>query len=178
MQRETIERLAMDQTLGELSEDAAILFEAYLSEHPEVQPWARQMSETCELARVSIGQKTRALRTARPAGRIRSSRPASVNWAALGRWAAVVAIALSVGSALGRWSKPTVVVSGSVVASAEPPAAQEGWPRVVGQSQEGFWQAKAVAMLDTKSYPVGHTQSSAGGLWDRYRRFTKERRYE
>ena len=38
MERETIERLAMDRTLGELDTDTTALFDAYLAEHPEVQP--------------------------------------------------------------------------------------------------------------------------------------------
>ena len=71
MQREIIERLAMDRTLGELTEDAAALFETYLGEHPEIQEWAGQMAQTCELTRETINKKTQVLKTGYTATAVR-----------------------------------------------------------------------------------------------------------
>ena len=69
MERETIERLAMDLALGELNEDATTLFEAYLAEHTEAKRWAEPMTQTCIRTREAIMQKTQA------AARLAASEP-------------------------------------------------------------------------------------------------------
>ena len=43
MEREAIERLAMDSAAGELNQDAEALLRTYLAEHPQANEWAEDM---------------------------------------------------------------------------------------------------------------------------------------
>ncbi|MHC4744736.1 MAG: hypothetical protein ACYS8Z_22710, partial [Planctomycetota bacterium] len=102
MNRETIERLAMDAAAGELSEDVEVLFGAYLAEHPEANEWAAGMTSIYEMTEAAIDAKTKG--AAPPMVEKKSSVP--INWFAAGRWAAVIAIAMFAGFSAGRWSQP------------------------------------------------------------------------
>jgi hypothetical protein len=175
MERDSIERLAMDVALGELSEDATALFEAYLATHPQAEQWARQMQQTCATAQTAIAAKTRVLygenlAAGRPFRRIRQ-----ISGPALGRWAAVVVLALLVGAVAGRWSgrrglQPGASVRTAVV-RAEPTAG--GWRQLVSEPGPGFWQAKALALLESApSVPSG--PRSGESLWERHRHYRKE----
>lgn len=177
MEREIIERLAIDCALGELNEDTATLFDAYCAEHPEAQRWAEQTSQTCTRTRKAIDKKTR-----RAAGEGHSHKPrrhwlVQVNWAVLARWAAVIVISLGIGAGLTRWSGPRVSKSNDIVVQAGPVAAQKGWERVLGEPGQGFWQAKAVALLRPRPYVALGVNKADVRLWDGYRHYTKKERY-
>ncbi len=177
MKRETIERLAMDLALGELNEDAATLFEAYLAEHAEARQWAEPMTQTCIRTRQAIAQKTQA------AARLTPSEPVRLfpaDWSALARWAAVIAVAALLGVAIGRRSapSPTPEPETVIVRTAPRQAGAEGWRRVLGDSEQGFWQTKAVAMLRSQPREIQHSPDPGPSLWDRYRQFRKERSHE
>ncbi len=177
MKREMIERLAMDLALGELHEDAATLFETYLAEHTEARQWAEPMTQTCTRTREALSRKTQ------PSAQFAQPEPARlfrVDWSALARWAAVVAVAAVLGVAIGRRSVPlpTQRPETVVVRTAPREAGPEGWRRVLSDSEQGFWQTKAVAMLQSQPREVPRSTESGPSLWDRYRQFRKERSRE
>jgi hypothetical protein len=177
MERETIERLAIDCALGELNEDAATLFEAYLAEHAEAKQWADPMMQTCIRTREAITQKMRAADTVVQPEPVRLS---WVNWGALGRWAAVIAISALLGVSVGRWSTPSQTQKPDtvVVRTASPDPGPEGWRRVLSESGQGFWQTKAVAMLQSQPREIPGSTESQPSLLGRYRQFRKERSRE
>jgi hypothetical protein len=99
-------------------------------------------------------------------------------WRTWGRWAAVVLTCLGLGIVAGRWSRPQVATSRTVVVEAEPAPTQNGWRQVLSRPNQGFWETKAVAMLQMKSEEVPRTHTAQRNLWDRYRQPKKEWRYE
>lgn len=178
MERETIERLAMDRTLDELDADTTALFDAYLAEHPEVQQWVDAMSLTCARTREAVVKKTQPGDAYRRLDEARVRRPRAVPWWTLGRWAAVILISLSIGAGLGRQSRPDTPDPGPAVVQVQPAPARAGWERIVGASGDSFWETKAVAMLQPKVYELPRPRAARGGLWERYRQSRKERSYE
>ncbi len=177
MKREMIERLAMDCALGELNEDAAKLFEAYLAEHTEARQWAEPMIQTCTRTREAIARKTQ------PSAQYAPPEPARrfrADWSALARWAAVIAIAAVLGVAVGRRSapSPTQKPAPVIVRTAPREAGPEGWRRILNESEQGFWQTKAVAMRQSPPRKPSGSTASGPSLWDRYRQFRKERSRE
>jgi hypothetical protein len=177
MKREMIERLAMDRALGELNDDVATLFETYLAEHAEARQWADPMTQTCTRTREAISRKTQ------PSAQFAQPEPARlfrVDWSALARWAAVIAVAAGLGVAIGRRSAPVPTQRHEtiVVRTAPREAGPEGWRRVLSETEQGFWQTKAIAMLQSQPREVPRSTESGPSLWDRYRQFRKERSHE
>jgi hypothetical protein len=166
----------MDRALGELNDDVATLFETYLAEHAEARQWADPMTQTCtERARPSRGKAAVSQFAQR-------SRPACSVWigGALARWAAVIAVAAGLGVAIGRRSAPVPTQRHEtiVVRTAPREAGPEGWRRVLSETEQGFWQTKAIAMLQSQPREVPRSTDSGPSLWDRYRQFRKERSHE
>ncbi len=178
MEREIIERLAIDNALGELNEDAAVLFETYLAEHAEVRAWAESMAQTCLRAREAISSKTPSVEGSGPSPHAPRAQLALVYGRVLSRWAAVIAVALAIGVGLGRRSAPKPPAKPPTVVRAEQDASPKGWDRVLSESGDGFWQGKAVAMLQSKSYEVPHPRRVQAALWGRYRQSRKGHRDE
>lgn len=177
MDAERIERLAIDRALGELNEDAVVLLDTYLAEHPEAQPWARSMADTCARTREAIDKKTHNTDAGNSVGGYRQ--PARIHWARLGRWAALIAISLGIGAAVGRWSRPRFPVRDEKVAQAQSPVpAPEGWRQLLASPGQGFWQRKALAMMESKPHEPAHSPRTQTGLWDRYRQFRREPSYD
>ncbi len=177
MERDTIERLAMDHALGELDPDTTVLFETYLAEHPEARQWAGPMGWICERTRDAIAQKThRDVRVAQ-SERILSL---PICRCAIVRWAAVITVSTLLGVTVGRWTRvPAVQAPETVVVRAPAPdAGPEGWQRVLSEPEQSFWQSKAVAMLQSQPTEMPTPPESGPGLWDRYRQFRKERSRE
>jgi len=178
MERETIERLAMDRTLGELDADTTALLDAYLAEHPEMRPWAEGMSRTCERTREAIARKTQTSSTDTQPHKARVYRLRRIPWGAPARWAAVILISLGIGAGVGRQFRPGVSAPRPVLVQAQPTPARAGWERIAGASGDGFWETKAVAMLQPKVYELPRPRAAHAGFWDRYRQSRKERSYE
>lgn len=176
MECDIIERLAIDKALGELNSDADALFDAYLAEHKEARGWARAMSQTCTQTRKAINTKTRPVGLDRQLPRVPFS--GVLAWQTVGRWAAVILIALGIGATAGRWSKPQTSTRTTIVVRTASIPAPDGWKRVLSQPEPGFWETKAVAMLQPKSAEIPSVPPSHRGLWDRYRQPIKEWSYE
>jgi hypothetical protein len=178
MKCQIIERLAIDHALGELDADTAVLFETYLAEHGEARPWAQAMAQTCNQTRDAIRQKTQPTDEHPRFDRTGAPWPRTIPWQTYGRWAAVILIALGIGAAAGRWSRPQVSISKTVVLRAQSTAEQQGWRQVLSKPEHGFWETKAVAMLQPKTNEIPSAHPGRRGLWDRYRQQRKGRSYE
>jgi hypothetical protein len=167
MEHEVIERLAMDAALGELSEDAAALLNAYLAEHHDERQWAERMTTICErtqhaLYRKSGSKELPACMTASP-----RHRQVSIPWAAVTRWAAVVVVSAVIGAGAGRWLKPHPVQSGlNVAVETVGRTVPRSWQEVMSGSTNGFWQAKANAMLQSRPQRAPRSQTN---FWETLR---------
>ncbi|UCD48998.1 MAG: hypothetical protein JSW27_15855 [Phycisphaerales bacterium] len=178
MERETIERLAMDHALGELDADTAALFEAYLAEHAEAQNWARAMAQTCTRTQEALRQKVQSTDKHQRREQVHTPWLRTVAWQTFGRWAAVILVSLAIGGALGRRSRPQVSAPETVIVQAQSTATQQGWRRVLSKPERGFWETKAVAMLQPRANEIPSAHPGRRGLWDRYRQQRKGRSYE
>jgi hypothetical protein len=177
MERDTIERLAIDRALGELDADILALFEAYLAEHDQARQWAESMGKTCGRTREAVTQKTRrddAIAWPEPVRRLPIHRIAMV------RWAAVIVVSALLGVTIGRWSSPSQMQTPEtvVIRTATAGAGPEGWQKVLSEPQHGFWQSKALAMLESQPNEIPRQAEPRPGLWNRYRQFRKERSRE
>jgi len=171
MEREIIERLAMDAALGELNEDAAALLDAYLTEHPEMRQWAQQMTAVCTRTQEAISEKTQPKEPPAPI-----ARHLRIHWAAPLRWAAVVAVSFAVGAGVSRQLKPEPVVSRPTVAVATArDAGPRSWQEVLTDSSGGFWQAKAAALWQSKPQ---RTTRPLPNLWETVKQLQKEHGHE
>jgi hypothetical protein len=179
MNAERIERLAIDRALGELNEDAAVLFAAYLAEHPEAQEWAKGMSDTCAQTRKAIDRRTQDKNMENPSARTGSHWSPRVHWVRVGRWAALVAVSVGIGVTLGRWSRSPAPPAGYAAAQAGTVAsASDGWQQVLSSQGQGFWQSKALALLQATPYEIPGSRDPQASLWDKYKQFRKERSHE
>jgi len=178
MERDIVERLAIDQALGELDSDTTALFEAFLAEHAEARHWAQAMAQTCTTTREALRHRTQAVDGSRHVVRVRAFWPGVAAWRTWVRWAAVIVICLGLGTTAGRWLMPHSTSPKTIVVQAEPIPTSEGWTQVVNKPGQGFWEAKAVAMLQMKSEGVPKARAAHRSLWDRYRQPRKGRSYE
>ncbi len=178
MNAERIERLAMDRALGELNEDATVLFETYLAEHPEAQPWAQDMASTCAQTREAVDKKTHGQSTEDFPARMHWRWLTQIQWERVGRWAALVAVAAGIGVTVGRWSARHEPPADVMLVRAEPAGDSEGWQQVVNRQSQGFWQSKALALLQTKPYETPGSRERQMNFWLRYKQSRKERSYE
>ncbi len=170
MERQAIERLAMDAALGELNEDAEAMLSAYLSEHTEARAWAQSMTAVCTRTRNAIDAGT----TRSDTLTVPAHRRTSIHWAPVARWAAVVMISLLIGAGIGRRPSPTAP---SVNATIETPqnADSRSWRDVVREPGNGFWESKATALLQSSPHRAAASQPN---LWETLRKFQKGHNYE
>jgi hypothetical protein len=178
MNRDAIERLAIDSAAGELNEDAQFLFEAYLAEHPGAKEWAQDMLQVYLQTQTAITSKTGAAPASIAAVSIKSGPPAVIRWRPVLRWAAVVCVAALVGAGAGRWSKAPVTadrperVANSTIRLAAPANLD------LQDAPGSFWRAKAAAMLEPRPYRQVNATMQAGGLWRKYEQYIKEKHHE
>jgi anti-sigma factor RsiW len=170
MERQAIERLAMDHALGELNEDTERLFETYLAEHPQHRPWAEQVAQTCRHLKSAVEAEVGAMDEAAPRA-MSASRHMSLLWGLRARWAAVIALSVAIGCIAGRWTSPQTEQPPGVIVRAESPEPMPNWQQRLAGSEPGFWQTKALAILEPRSTRVSTPAGNRDGLWDRYRQF-------
>jgi hypothetical protein len=97
---------------------------------------------------------------------------------AVGAVVAAVILAFVVGVGLGRWSKSRTVTDmpESLMIS---PGPTVKWPSyAVDDSGEGFWRAKAVALLQSKPYRKDINYTRKEGFWDVYTKYLRKKDYE
>jgi hypothetical protein len=178
MNVERIERLAIDRALGELNEDAIVLFDTYLAEHPEAREWAVRMSQACVQTRKAIDKRTQDQSVENPSVKIRRDRPTRIHWLGVGRWAALVAVFVGIGITVGRWSQPQVPAPGNRVVEAPASGDTRSWRQILSNQGQGFWESKALALLQTRPYKTAGPRGPQTSLWERFKQPRKERNYE
>jgi len=195
VEREIIERIAIDCAGGELNEDIQALFNAYLAQNEQGGRWAEDMLRTYETTEAAISAKTRAVCTGSVTPVPKSTLVLPLrhqrieHWPArrVAGWAAVLIFAAFIGAVIGRWSKPPVLPDrpASVVfgPSLKPgnvrPILTVKWPSYQLQDTGGsFWLTKAMAMLHATPDTINKDYVKGPTLWDEYRQFIKEKRYE
>lgn len=178
MNREVVERLAIDCAAGELNEDSRSLFEAYLAEHPGAKEWAQDILHLYRQTETAISSKTATTGVGIAAVCIKSRRAAWARWRPAMRWAAVVFVAALVGAGAGRWSKSPLVVQkpDRAIASATPSVAPASLDSEAAAG--GFWRAKALAMFEPGPYRERDAALQAGGLRQKYEHYIKERYHD
>jgi len=177
MERQAIERLAMDAALGELNDDAAALFEAYLTEHPETRQWAGPMKEICRRTQEAVVARTRPAALSHLPCAAGARRIVRFRLANAGRWAAVVIFSLVLGAVAGRGlMSPARSVSRPMTsAEAFRSSMQEDWQAVLNGRGRGFWESKAAAALQRQ--PGGGSYEPKPSPWEVLKQRQKERRH-
>ncbi len=178
MERENIERLAIDAAAGELNQDAEALFGAYLAEHREANRWAENMLQTYEKTQAAIHTKTANADVSSRRPVIKKKRLPYLRWQSLIRCAAVLLVGVVIGHAAGR--RPTADRTGPTVLG-EPYQAQAQVKTVQDLKQKyagTFWGDKILASVEHKPRQFYRGTTSDTSLWDKYRQYVKEKRHE
>ena len=166
MDRDTIERLAVDLAGGELEGDVEALLEAYLADHPEWREAVTRMRATYQHCREAVEARVRiALPASATRGPVTPRRP----WPRRGWWlgrAAALLLALALGAAGGWWAGrargPTAVRVVRVrEAAAEPDTAQI-------ERLGPFWQVKVQALMEGRSGPPPPEADGHKRFWSRF----------
>ncbi|MBN2591497.1 MAG: hypothetical protein JXA96_16650 [Sedimentisphaerales bacterium] len=173
MDREIIERLAMDFSAGELNEDVQTLLQEYLAEHHEenmcflqMQNIYRDTQETFNTITASFKQNTE------------KNFPIRFKWIPFIRLAAVIVISACIGIAAGRWSKQDILQqeSGKVISNYSPFVKKSGLN--LDDLGEGFWHNKITAMLNPSPAREHIKSKSGSSLLEQYKLYLKERNHE
>jgi len=178
MNRDAIERLAIDSAAGELNEDARTLFEEYIAQHAQARQWARDISQVYQQTQTAISSRTGAASATIAAISIKSGLPALIRWRPALRWAAIVCVAALLGAGAGRWSRaPNAAMKPQrEIASVNPPADVANID--LHSAAGSFWRAKAAAMFEARPYRQVNAAIQAGGLWQKYEQYIKEKHHE
>lgn len=179
MEREQIERLAIDSAAGELNEDIQALFEEYLAEHPEAKTSVEDMLGIYEKTDAAIIAKTKhTAETDLNTADISVKSRTNVLWLPIARWAAVIIFAAFVGIVVGRWSKSPVLAERPVQMAAYPGPAVQKKNFDLENTGDSFWRDKVVAMMTSRPHSIRKDFVTGPDLWERYREFIKEKNYE
>jgi hypothetical protein len=178
MEREPIERLAIDLAAGELNEDAEVLLRSYLAEHPEANKWAQDMLQVYEKTQAAIEAKTTGAYAGGEAAEVSTKTLSPTRWRPVARWAAVVVFAVGAGFAVGRWSV--------VTETRKPVAAKSTFRAVASQNlldlkakYEGtFWADKIISSLEPKPHPKRAENKWTGTFWSSLKPYMKEKHDE
>ena len=177
MEREQIERLAIDSASGDLNEDAESLLQAYLAEHDQEKLWAEEMYDLYETTKTAVKAKTNQSKT-ESSKTIYKKPLLQINFMSLSRWAAVIIAAAIIGAGLSRWSNQPeqIITSPSETIFSKPQLTESG--DLVVMPTEGFWREKALSMLTSSPAPHYEERIPLGQLWKRYKQYIKEKRYD
>jgi len=178
MNREAIERLAIDSAAGELNEDGQSLFDAYLAEHAEAKQWARDMLQVYRQTQTAISSKTGAAPASIAPAPLKIRPAVMEKWRPALRWAATICVAALLGAGAGRWSMSPLVVQRperAAISTIRPPTPASPDSQAAAES---FWRAKAAAMFESRPNRQVNAAMHAGGLWQKYERYIKEKYHE
>jgi hypothetical protein len=178
MERDTIERLAIDLAAGALNQDAEALFRSSLAAHPEPNRWAQDMLQVYEKTEAAIEAKTTGAYAGVEVTAVSTKTSSPTRWLPVARWAAVVVFAVGVGFAVGRWSV--------VTETRKPVAAKSTFRAVESQNlldlkakYEGtFWADKIISSLEPKPHPKHRGNKWTGTFWSSLKPYMKEKHDE
>ena len=170
MEREAIEKLAIDSAAGQLNEDAETLLQEYLTEHPDAKKWFQDMQEIYETTQVAFNEKTA------PVTQPTENKPTlKFNWFPVFRMAAVIAIALTIGAVAGRWSKPQVLQQKQQQVTASNDTSTKSQGIRLEDIGEGFWRDKLMAMLNSSPEEIHRSNIAGPSLWKKYNQYKGEK---
>jgi hypothetical protein len=174
MNRDIIERLAIDSAMGELNEDAEALFRSYLDEHPQARQWAEEVREVYNETEAAIQAKT-AHGDAQEIAPGMGIRPISwAGWLAVVRWAAAIALGVVIGFTVGRWEMPGNANSAALQESSRDLKPVETVSELKERYAGTFWGDKMLALLEHKPGLQYETDPHSVKSWDAYRQYMKE----
>ncbi len=176
MEREAIERLAMDSAAGELNQDAEALLGMYLAEHSQANKWAEDVRQIYDKTEAAIKTKTAHAGVGKV---IPGITPVSkVRWLSVARWAAVIALGIVIGFTAGRWEG----VDNTHRIALQEPSRDSKQVETVSDLKERyagtFWGDKMLALLEHKPGQRYEANLRSVGSWDKYRQYIKEKNYE
>lgn len=176
MEREAIERLAIDSAAGELNQDAEALLRTYLTNNPQANEWAEDILQIYDKTDAAIKTKI----THASVGKLTPGiSPVSyVRWLSVTRWAAVIAIGIMIGFTAGRLGAPDrthrIVSQEYSRDSKQVETVSDLKERYAGT----FWGDKMVALLEHKSGQRYKANLRSVGSWEKYRQYIKEKNYD
>jgi hypothetical protein len=176
MDRERIERLALDSAAGQLNEDAEALLKEYLAEHSEENKWFLEIQEIYSSTQAAFDAKADFTKE-----QAENKMPRRFSIFPVMRWAAVIIISVCIGAAAGRWSKseltqpkPEQTVSSTFSTKGNETSLED----FLDNFGDGFWRDKITAMLNPSPAKIYREKSSVPSLMEQYRQYLKERNYE
>ncbi|MHC4325315.1 MAG: hypothetical protein ACYSUX_13715 [Planctomycetota bacterium] len=176
MEREAIERLAIDSAAGELNEDAEALLRIYLAEHSQANKWAEDVRQIYDKTEAAIKTKTA---RAGEGNVISGITPASqVKWLSLARWAALIALGIIIGFTAGRREKIGRTYKIALRESSRDSKQVETVSDLKERYSGTFWGDKMLALLEHKPSQRYKANLRSAGAWDKYRQYIKEKNYE
>ena len=178
MERDTIERLAIDLAAGELNEDAEALLRAYLSEHTEANKWAQEMLQVYEKTEAAIEAKTTSAYAGVEITAVSTKTLSPTRWWPVARLAAVVVFAIGVGFAVGRWSIVTSTSKPVAARSTLRPVASHNLLDLKAKYEGTFWADKIISSLEPKPHPKHKGNKWTGTFWSSLKPYMKEKHDE
>ena len=173
MNREQIEKLAIDFSAKQINEDAEALLHEYLSEHQEAKQWFLEMQEIYNNTQIVFDKKTSFAKQP-----IENKHVFKYNQFPILRWAAVIIVTACVGAAVGRWTKTEIPQQKQIQVTSSGNFITKS-PFVRYQNiGEGFWSKKIVAMLDSSPAKIDKSSFAGPSLWEKYNKYIKEKNHE
>jgi hypothetical protein len=170
MNRDVIERLAVDSAAGELNEDAEAMFQAYLAEHQQAKQWADDIGRVYDRTETAIRTKT-----AHTDSRTAIKPVLQMRWMLVARWAAVLVFGAIIGFTAGRWEAPG---NTHRMAFREPIPNPKPIETVTDLREKyvgTFWGDKMLALLGHQPGQQSQLAHRDIRSWDTYRRYIKEK---
>ncbi|MHC4154929.1 MAG: hypothetical protein ACYST6_08420 [Planctomycetota bacterium] len=178
MERDTIERLAIDLAAGELNEDAEVLLRSYLAEHPEANKWAQAMLQAYEKTEAAIEAKTTGAYAGVEATAVSTKTLSPTRWWPVARWAAVAVFAVGVGFTVGRWSVVTETRKPVAAKSTLRPVVSQNLLDLKAKYEGTFWADKIISSLEPKAHPKHKGNKWTGTFWSSLKPYMKEKHDE
>ncbi len=140
MNRDFLETLLMDRALNELPPETTRLLDAYLADHPELQPLDESIQETVAIGERAVHAELPTELPAFPRKRM-PSRSLSAGWNTANLWMSVAAsllIGIGIGMSTMRWKdEPQQKHPGLMVSQVQPQPKSDGF-----ESARAFWSSK------------------------------------
>jgi hypothetical protein len=176
MNRETIERLAIDSAAGELNEDVEALFQSYLAGHQQAKRWAEDVRQVYHETEVAIKAKTAPAGSRTTVMRIKPVSP--VRWMPVARWAAVLVFGAIIGFTAGHWEIPGNTHRMAFQETSHNPKPVETVTGLKEKYVGTFWGDKMLALLEHQPGQKHIADLRDIKSWDMYRQYVKEKHNE
>jgi hypothetical protein len=171
MEREIIERLAIDSAMGELDEDVKMLLAEYLAEHRSAKQWYDEILEDYEMTASAVNTKIKEAALMPPVTSVKKAAVLlNLNWRPIARWAAVLIFASLVGVGIGRWSKERKFYARSSFQETERNLPSKESIANALRGDGSFWHKKAIAFLEPSKYPKRKPFARKTNLLELYRK--------